>query len=250
MKNILRTEGVKKTFGKFRALNGIDLEVREGEIHAIIGPNGAGKTTFFNVITGKLSATSGKVYFNEEDITEKPPHEIVGRGIARTFQIVNIFLNLTVEENIMIPLLQLHKKSFDLFPGAGTRDYIRKETIKILKVIGMDKQGHTLAAELSHGDKKKLDMGIGLAENPKLLLLDEPMAGLNPVENQAIRDLIKRVAERENVTIILIEHDMDTIFSISDMITVFQQGSVIAEDKPENIRLNRLVIQAYLGEEF
>lgn len=250
MKYILRTEGVKKVFGKFMALNGIDLQTREGEIHAIIGPNGAGKTTFFNVVTGKLSPTSGRIYFDGEDITGELPHEIVGKGIARTFQIVNTFPNLTVEENVMISVLQLHRKTFDLFPKRGVREFITEESYDVLKVIGMEKHAHTLAAKLSHGDKKKLDMGIGLAKKPKLLLLDEPMAGLNPIENQSIRDLIKRIVEREKVTIILIEHDMDTVFSISDKITVFQQGTVIAEDKPENIRLNRLVIQAYLGEEF
>jgi len=248
--NILQTKGVKKAFEKFIALNGIDLEVKEGEIHSIIGPNGAGKTTFFNLISGKLKATAGKIYFNEEDITGKPPHEIAQKGIARTFQIVNIFLNLTVLENIMISILNIRKKTFDFFPSPQTQNYINEETFKILKVIGMENQAYTLAGKLSHGDKKKLDMGIGLAQNPKILLLDEPMAGLNPIENQAITHLIKKIAGKEKVTIILIEHDVNAVFSISDMVTVFHQGRVIAEDKPEDIRENKLVIEAYLGEEF
>ncbi|MBL7212068.1 MAG: ABC transporter ATP-binding protein [Desulfobacteraceae bacterium] len=246
----LRTEGIRKKFAKFTALNGISLEVKKGEIRSIIGPNGAGKTTFFNVVTGKFRPTEGAVYLDGRDITGKRPHEITTYGIARTFQIINIFRGLTAFENIVLPVLNRHKKNMAFFSRPQFRDDIREECFKVLKEIGLEKAADTVAGNLSHGDKKKLDIGIGLARNPRVLLLDEPTAGLNPQEKQSITNLIKQIAGRESLTIVLIEHDMDAVFSISDNITVFQQGSVIAEGKPDDVRKNKLVIDAYLGEEF
>ena len=248
--SMLRTEGIKKNFSKFAALAGISLEVRKGEIRSIIGPNGAGKTTFFNVVTGKFKPSQGKIYFNEKDITGKPPYEIARYGIARTFQIINIFPNLTVLENIMIPVLNKYKKNTDFFSAPQIQDDVMEDSFQVIKEIGLEKDAHSMAGNLSHGDKKKLDIGIGLARNPKMLLLDEPTAGLNPQENRAILGLIKTIAEKEKLTIILIEHDMHAVFSISDNITVFQQGRIIAEGKPEDVRENKSVIEAYLGEEF
>lgn len=248
--SMLRSEGIRKNFSKFTALAGISLEVRKGEIRSIIGPNGAGKTTFFNVVTGKFKPTEGKIYFDGKDITGKPTYEIARYGIARTFQIVNIFLNLTVLENIMIPVLNKYKKNTDFFSPPQIKDDIIKDSLQVIKGVGLEKDAHSVAGNLAHGDKKKLDIGIGLARNPKMLLLDEPTAGLNPQENRAILSLIKTIAEKEKLTIILVEHDMDAVFSISDNITVFHQGRIIAEGKPEDVRQNRLVIEAYLGEEF
>lgn len=248
--SMLRSEGIRKDFSKFTALAGISLEVRKGEIRSIIGPNGAGKTTFFNVVTGKFKPTEGKIYFDGKDITGKPSYEIARYGIARTFQIVNIFLNLTVLENIMIPVLNKYKKNADFFSAPQIQDDIIKDSLQVIKGVGLEKDAHSVARNLSHGDKKKLDIGIGLARNPKMLLLDEPTGGLNPQENRAILSLIKTIAEKEKLTIILVEHDMHAVFSISDNITVFHQGRIIAEGKPEDVRQNRLVIEAYLGEEF
>jgi len=248
--SILRTEGITKRFAKFTALDRISLEVEKGEIRSIIGPNGAGKTTLFNVITGKLRPTDGAVYFDGKEITGKRPHEIAAYGIARTFQIINIFPNLTVFENIALPVLSKKKQNMVLFSSPQFQDHVKEKCRDVLSEIGLENEIDTIAGNLSHGDKKKLDIGIGLARNPAVLLLDEPTAGLNLQETQVITRLIKSVAERQNLTIVLIEHDMDAVFSISDNITVFQQGTVIAEGSPEDVRQNKLVIDAYLGEDF
>jgi len=248
--SILRTEGITKRFAEFTALNGISLEIEKGEIRSIIGPNGAGKTTFFNVVTGKLKPTDGAVYLDGKEITGKRPHEIAAYGIARTFQIINIFPSLTVFENIALPVLSKKKQNMALFTMPQFQDHVKDKCRDVLSEIGLENEIDTIAGNLSHGDKKKLDIGIGLARNPAVLLLDEPAAGLNPQETQAITRLIKSVAERQNLTIVLIEHDMDAVFSISDNITVFQQGIVIAEGRPEDVRQNKLVIDAYLGEDF
>ena len=248
--NILRIEGLKKSFGKFLALGGIYLEVRKEEIRSIIGPNGAGKTTLFNVVTGKLKPEEGEVYFNGKNITGKPPYEIARYGIGRTFQIVSIFPQLTVLENIMLPVLSIHKKNMDLFTPPQSEEYITEESFEVLRKIGLRKNAHTLAGNLSHGDKKKLDMGIGLARDPSILLLDEPTAGLDLKDTQSFADLIREIAEQEKLTIVLIAHDMEAVFSISDSVTVFHQGKVIADGEPGSIRQNKLVIEAYLGEKF
>jgi len=248
--SILRTEGIVKNFAKFRALNGISMDIEKGEIRSIIGPNGAGKTTFFNVVTGKFKPTDGKVYLDGNDITGKRPYEINAYGIARTFQVINIFQDLTALENISLPVLNKHKKNMALFSRPHMHDDVKKECFKILEELGLEGETETKAGNLSHGDKKKLDIGIGLARSPKILLLDEPTAGLNLQEKQSIINFIKQISGKENLTIILIEHDMDAVFSISDNITVFQQGTVIAEGKPDDVRKNKLVVDAYLGEEF
>ncbi len=247
---ILKTHGIKKHFAKFAALSGISMDVRQGEIRAIIGPNGAGKTTFFNVITGKLKPTEGTVYFEEKDITGKPPHKITSYGISRSFQIINIFPGLKTIENVMLSVLNKYGENMAFFARPQNRDSMKEECFRILRLIGLEENADTLATNLSHGDKKKLDIGIGLARGPKIFLLDEPTAGLNPQENQSIVRLIKEVAEREKLTIILIEHDMDAVFSISDYISVFMQGNIIAEGKPDEVKNNKLVIDAYLGEDF
>lgn len=248
--SILETRGITKRFAKFTALNGISLKVEKGEIRSIIGPNGAGKTTFFNVVTGKFRPTEGSVYIDGEEITGKRPHEIIPYGIARSFQIINIFQGLTTLENISLPVLNKHGKNMALFTRPHLQQYIREECLAVLKEIGMENEADRVAGKLSHGDKKKLDIAIGLARDPQVLLLDEPTAGLNPQEKKAIINLTEEIAKRKNLTIVLIEHDMDAVFSISDNITVFQQGAVIAEGKPDDVRENKLVIDAYLGEDF
>jgi len=248
--SILRTTHLSKRFGKFRALNDISMEVKEGEVRAIIGPNGAGKTTFFNVLTGKLKPSAGEVFFQENDITGRPPYEIVKYGIGRSFQIINVFAGLTVFENIALPVLNIYRKNMAFFSRPQLRDDIRAECFSILKKIGLENEADRIAGKLSHGDKKKLDIGISIAHRPKLLLLDEATAGLNPRENRNIMNLIREIAEREKLTIILIEHDMDAVFAVSNRITVFQQGAIIAEGRPDEVRTNKLVIDAYLGEDF
>lgn len=248
--NLLWTENLEKHFGKLKALNGISLGVEKDEIRAIIGPNGAGKTTFFNVISGKYQPTAGKVFFAGEETSRMKPYTIAQKGITRAFQIINIFPNLSVLENILIPLLNKNKKTLRLFSPPRKYQEIMEEARRVLENVGLEKSDHLVARNLSHGNKKKLDIGIALARNPQLLLLDEPTAGLNPEETQMIIDLIKSVAQKEKLTVIFTEHDMHVVFSISHRITVLHQGSVIAEGIPEEVRGNKLVIEAYLGEEF
>lgn len=248
--SILRTEGITKNFAKFKALDRISFEVEKGEIRSIIGPNGAGKTTFFNVLTGKLKPSEGAVYLDGKEITGKQPHEIAAFGISRTFQIINIFPSLTAFENIALPVLSKKRQTMAFFSSPQFQDHVKEKCRDVLSEIGLENEIDTIAGNLSHGDKKKLDIGIGLATNPAILLLDEPAAGLNSQETQMITTLIKNVADRQNLTIVLIEHDMDAVFSISDKVTVFQQGTVIAEGSPEEVKQNKLVIDAYLGEDF
>lgn len=248
--NFFWTENLIKDFGKVRALNSVSVEVEKEEIRAIIGPNGAGKTTFFNVVTGRFRSTAGKVFFEGEEITGVKPHKIAKKGITRAFQIINIFPNLSVLDNVMIPVLNKYNKNLKLFAPPEREKGILEEALRILDNVGLAGKDGLVARTLSHGDKKKLDIGIAMARSPKMLLLDEPTAGLNPEETQVIIDLIKTIARKEKLTMIFTEHDMHVVFSISDRITVLHQGEVIAEGKPEEIRGNRLVIEAYLGEEF
>jgi branched-chain amino acid transport system ATP-binding protein len=247
---LLRTEDITKTFDKFAALVGISVEVKKGEILAIIGPNGAGKTTFLNVVSGKFAPDKGVVYFKGEDITGKPAYDIARQGIARTFQIVSIFPELTVLENIMIPVLTGLGKTTDFFGPPTHNKGVTERALQVLARVGLEDHQMTRGGSLSHGDKRKLDIGIALAQSPELLLLDEPCAGLAPQEKESIVEMIRKLAERDGLSIVLVEHDMDTVFSISDRIIVLHQGRVIAEGKPDEVRNDRLVIEAYLGEDF
>ncbi len=245
-----RTEGLIKDFGKVRALNGVNVSVEREEIRAIIGPNGAGKTTFFNVVTGKFRSTAGRIFYEEEEITGLKPFRIAQKGITRAFQIINIFPNLSVLDNVLISVLNKHNRSWRFLSPPEDQTGILEEARTILESVGLSRQGSMMAHALSHGDKKKLDIGIAIARSPKLLLLDEPTAGLNPEETGAIIELIKAIAKQQKLTIIFTEHDMHVVFSVSDRITVLHQGSVIAEGNPDEVRENKLVIEAYLGEEF
>lgn len=248
--NFFWTERLTKDFGKVRALNGVSLAVEKEEIRAIIGPNGAGKTTFFNVITGRFRSTAGKVFFEGEEISGMKPYKIAQKGICRAFQIINIFSNLSVLDNIVVSVLNKYKKNLKLFSAPEKHKDVMEEALRILENVGLERHSRFMARTLSHGDKKKLDIGIALARSPKMLLLDEPTAGLNPEETQIIIELIKAIAKKERLTIIFTEHDMHVVFSICDRITVLHQGEVIAAGEPEEVRGNKLVIEVYLGEEF
>ena len=244
---MLRVEGVVKSFEDFKAVNGANLAVARGEVVAVIGPNGAGKTTLFNLITGQLKRDRGKIIFKGEDISELPPYQICQRGIARSFQIVNIFPRLTVFGNVQVAVLSQQRRSYNLFRPA--QKIAVEETKSILQSVGLSDKGGNIAGSLSHGDQKILEMAIALGNQPELLILDEPTAGMSPEETSATMQLIKRLARMRGLTILFCEHDMDIVFSIAQSIMVMHQGRTLIQEKPEEVRGNEEVQEAYLGGE-
>ena len=247
MTTILGTDSLNKQFGGVLAVNNASINVEEKKLKAIIGPNGAGKTTFFNVITGRLPATSGRVFYVGKDITNKRPHELVKLGICRTFQINSLFLGLTVFENVRIAKQAKSGGSYKIFSARENLSDVNERTRAILEQVGLKDQAKALASELSHGDQRALELGIALAGDPRVLLLDEPTAGMSQGETERITQLIKELAKE--ITIVVVEHDVEMVMSISDNISVMNQGRIIAEGSPEEIRNNKFVQEAYLGEE-
>ena len=242
---ILSTEKVTKRFGSLVATDRVDLEVTEGSLTAIIGPNGAGKTTFFNLLTGLLEVDGGRIFFDGKEITRLPPFERVKLGISRAFQVVNVFKELSVFENMAIAAQAGTPYGRDLFTDVRSLEDVNKRSEGILERMGLTRKKESLAGHLSHGEMKILDIGLALASSPKLILLDEPTSGLSPAESQEMTKLIQELAT--SLTVILIEHDMDIVLNIAQTITVLQQGAVIARGTPEEIRRNERVQQAYLG---
>jgi len=243
---MLRIEGIRKSFGGFMAVNGANLEVRKSEIVAVIGPNGAGKTTLFNLITGILKPEGGRVTFKEEEITGLPAYRICRKGMSRSFQVVNIFSRLTVFENAQIAVLSRHRKTFNLF--SPSRKLLIKETSDILESVGLtDKRNH-VSGSLSHGDQKVLEIAIALGGHPELLILDEPTAGMSPEETSRCIDLIKRLSADLGLTILFCEHDMELVFAMANRIMVMVRGKSIIQGLPADVRCNREVQDAYLGE--
>jgi len=244
---MLQVEGVVKSFDDFIAVNGANLFVKKGEIVAVIGPNGAGKTTLFNLITGQLKPDRGKVFFKGEEIGELPPHQICRKGIARSFQIANIFPRLTVFGNVQVAVFSHLRKSSNPFLPA--RNVAREETRNILENVGLLNQEKNMAGSLSHGDQKILEMAIALGNDPELMILDEPTAGMSPEETFATIELIKRLALLRGLTILFCEHNMDIVFSIAQSIMVMRQGRTIIQGEPKEVRANKEVQEAYLGVE-
>jgi branched-chain amino acid transport system ATP-binding protein len=242
---MLQVEGVIKSFDEFVAVKGATLSVGRGEIVAVIGPNGAGKTTLFNLITGLLKRDSGKILFKGEDISGLPSYEICKKGIARSFQIVNIFPRLTVLRNVQVAVLSQQGKSNALFRPA--KSMVLDETKGILESVGLLDKSQSIAGALSHGDQKILEIAIALGNEPELLILDEPTAGMSPEETSATMELVKRLAKMRGLTILFCEHDMDIVFSIAQSIMVMHQGRTLLQGKPEEVRNNPFVQEAYLG---
>ena len=242
---MLQVEALDKSFEDFMAVNGANLTVGKGEIVAVIGPNGAGKTTLFNLITGALKRDRGKIIFRGEDISELPPYEICKKGISRSYQIVNIFPRLTVFKNVQVAVLSQRRKSRKLFQPA--KNMVVSETKDILKSVGLLDKAHGVAGALSHGDQKILEIAIALGNEPELLILDEPTAGMSPEETSATMELIKRLAQMRGLTILFCEHDMDIVFSIAESIMVMHQGRTLIQGRPEEVRKNPFVQEAYLG---
>jgi branched-chain amino acid transport system ATP-binding protein len=242
---MLKVESVNKSFDGFMAVNGANLTVGKGEIVAVIGPNGAGKTTLFNLITGALRRDRGKIIFKGEDISEYPPYEICKKGISRSYQIVNIFPRLTVFKNVQVAVLSQQRKSHKLFQPA--ENMVVAETKDILESVGLLDKADRVAGALSHGDQKILEIAIALGNEPELLILDEPTAGMSPEETSATMELIKRLAQTRGLTILFCEHDMDIVFSIAESIMVMHQGRTLIQGRPEEVRKNSFVQEAYLG---
>jgi len=244
---MLQVEGVFKAFDDFMAVNGANLTVSKGEIVAVIGPNGAGKTTLFNLITGALKRDRGRIVFKGEDIGELPPYEICKKGISRSYQIVNIFPRLSVFGNVQVAVLSHQRRSTDLFRPA--QNIAVAETRSILESVGLSDKEETIAGSLSHGDQKILEIAIALGNEPELLILDEPTAGMSPEETLAAIELIKRLASTRGLTILFCEHDMNIVFSIAQSIMVMRHGQTIIQGSPEEVRSNKEVQEAYLGGE-
>ncbi len=244
---ILKVENLGHSFGKFQVLKNINLEVQKGGISALIGPNGAGKTTFYNVISGKYIPTEGNVFFKNINITKLPIHKIVNLGLVRSFQITNIFPELTVIENILIPLILHYKKTFSIFKKLKHDKELHEKALNILKKIGLDNVAYKKTIELSYGDKRLIEIGIVLAREPDMILLDEPTAGMNTEETEKMIKMIKELSEKFNTTFFITEHDMKVVFSLASYIYVLHQGSLLAQGTPDEIKDNIQVKEAYLG---
>ncbi len=226
------------------AVDGVDLSIRKGELHSIIGPNGAGKTTFFRLISGEMAPSAGSIWFNGKDITGLPQHKIARLGVAKSYQITNVFPHLTVLENVRVAA-QGWRRALNFWARAGALEQVAERAVSILEEIGLARKLSVLAAHLSHGEQRHLELAIALAPEPALLLLDEPTAGMSPEETDETMALIPVIAKGR--TVVIVEHKMKLVMKISDRITVLHQGQVLADGTPQEIRANEKVQQTYLG---
>ncbi|MBW1713299.1 MAG: ABC transporter ATP-binding protein [Deltaproteobacteria bacterium] len=234
-------------FGKVAAVDGVDLTIKEGDLTGIIGPNGAGKTSLFNLITGHYPPTKGIIRFAGRRISGLSSHRIARLGIARSFQITNIFPTLTTFENVQVAYLVRRGQSLNLFSRFSRLG--RKAVAEILETVGLTDKADTLAGYLSHGDQRTLEIGITLASEPKLLLLDEPTSGMSSWETKLVTDLIEKISREMSIPILFVEHDMSVAFTVARQIVVMHQGRVFAQGAPQDIRGNEAVRNIYLGEE-
>ncbi len=246
--SILSVQNVNKRFGGLKALDNVNLEVEEGTVHAIIGPNGAGKSTLLNCFIGKLEPDTGSVTFANKSLLGIKPYEINQLGVSRVFQTPEIFADLSLVDNVMIPAFAKRDGAFKVnwWNTVGDEKDIRAKAMDMLQDLGLADKSSEIAGQLSRGDKRRLELAMCLVQDPQLLLLDEPTAGMARADTNNTIDLLKTISKR-NITMVVIEHDMHVVFSLADKISVLAQGTVIAEDVPQNIKGNAKVQEAYLG---
>ena len=243
---MLKVKNLKKSFGGILATDNLTFEVETGEIHALIGPNGAGKTSLIGQITGEIKQDSGKIIFDEIDISDLPIHTRSAIGLARSFQITNIFKEMTTLDNVALAIQARSGHSFCFWKDARINPQLRNPASMFLQQVGLEKRADITAGELSHGEHRQLEISMALATNPKILLLDEPMAGMGAEESKSMVEILQKL--KNKLTILLVEHDMNVVFALADKITVLVYGKVIATGSPKQIRNNAKVQAAYLGE--
>ena len=249
MKNdvILNVEDLSKSYGALKVTNEVNLNVKSNQIHALIGPNGAGKTSLISQLSGHTSSDSGRVWFDGHDITHMKPHARVHVGLVRSFQITRLFKSFTVLDNVALALQAKAGHNFSFWRPVSKDKQLILNAHAVIEEIGLEKVARSLASDLSHGEQRILELGLAFACAPKLLLLDEPMAGTGQEESARIVSLIQKI--RKTVSILLVEHDMDAVFSLADVVSVLVNGQIIASASPDQIKKDPLVIQAYLGDE-
>ncbi|MEI4263196.1 MAG: ABC transporter ATP-binding protein [Roseovarius sp.] len=247
---ILEVKNVNKRFGGLQALGDVNLSVAENSVHAIIGPNGAGKSTLLNVLVGKLIPDTGSVSFDGQSVLGRKPYEINQMGISRVFQTPEIFGDLTVLENMMIPIFAKRDGAFRMhaIESVGSEREVVEQAEHMLESLNLADQRHNHSASMSRGNKRRLEIGMCLAQEPRLLLLDEPTAGMARADTNNTIDLLKQIKDERDITIAIIEHDMHVVFSLAERITVLAQGSPLVEDTPDKIKGHPKVREAYLGE--
>ena len=245
---MLEVRNVTKRFGNLVAVKDVSMSVKQGELRAIIGPNGAGKTTFFNMISGYFAPTTGSILFDGKDVTQIPAHRRVGLGMGRTFQITEIFPELTVHENVLTAAEVAAGQTLNMLPGRAATKLANDVAAEMLALVGLAGKADRLVGELAHGDQRTTEIAMALAQMPRLLLLDEPTAGMGDQETYEITALIRRLHRESNYTIVLIEHDMRVVFHLADYITVLDQGRMLAQGTPQEIAASEPVQAAYLGE--
>lgn len=244
---ILKVEHLNRFFGALHATNNVSFTVPDGQVRAVIGPNGAGKSTLMDLICNRTTPTSGKVIFRGEDITSLAPHKIVHKGMCKCFQISQIFTNLTVFENVQIARINMNHKAFGFLPVQES--YLKEEVSYYLNLVGIAGQMNEISGFLSYGDQRRLDIAIALAMEPKLLILDEPAAGVARDEAHKLMQLVRKLGEEQHMTMMFIEHDMDIVFNYADVISVMSNGAMLATGTPDEIKQNDFVKEAYLGGE-
>ena len=244
---MLEVKNLRKRFGGIAASDGVSLQVRQGEVHALIGPNGAGKTTLIAQLSGSISSDEGSIFFDNKDITHLPQHQRVKAGLARSYQITSIFGRFTVIDNLALAVQARSGSSLSFWRPVSAEKNLFEQARAIAAEVGLAGKEDALAATLAHGEQRALELGLALATSPKLVLLDEPTAGMGPEESQRMIELVDRL--RIRLTVLLVEHDMDAVFRLADRISVLVNGRIIATDRPLEIRKNSEVIRAYLGEE-
>ena len=244
---LIETHHLTKYFGALAAVNDVSINIRQNALHSIIGPNGAGKTTFFNLLSGNLKPTSGNIYYRGMDLIQQPIHKMVHLGIGRSFQITNIFPNLSVYENIRLASQAMEKGNFNVFKNTQDMERCEERTREVVDLVGLTKKALLPARTLPHGDQRKLELGMILAPDPEVLLLDEPTAGMAAEDVPDLIQLIENIQKAGNKTVVLVEHNMHVVMRISDIITVMHMGKVLAEGTPSQIAVDKSVQTAYLG---